>query len=93
MPPPLVSRDKLLLWGFIRLPDVWRYCHTRHAFDYFESWYHPEWNYTAILGLERCPLTESEDEFLARCQQYWLDQSEIAGDEPWPGGGDDKVTR
>ncbi|HEY2343839.1 MAG TPA: hypothetical protein VGH90_12435 [Chthoniobacteraceae bacterium] len=85
MSSPLVTRDKLQDWGFIQLPAVWRYCHRRHAFDYFEAWYHARWNYTAILGLDPCPLSDTEDQFLGRCQQHWFDDSDIAGEEPWPG--------
>ncbi len=85
MPPSLVTRCRLQEWGFIRLPDIWRYCRKRQAFDYFEVWFHADWNFTATLGIDPCPLSDTEDQFLSRCQQHWLDESDIAGDEPWPG--------
>jgi hypothetical protein len=81
---PLVQREKLAHWGFLRLPDVWVACPFEGRRKYVERWYHAAWNFTAIVGWpERDPLRMSEEDFLALVQGYLLEDTERVGRWPW----------
>jgi len=45
-----ITRQHLLLAGFTRMPDVWRYCAERRCHEYFERWYHPDLNISVFPG-------------------------------------------
>lgn len=50
MAAELITRQDLLLAGFVRMPDVWLYCPKRRHNEYFERWYHQDLSISVIPG-------------------------------------------
>lgn len=50
MADELITRQDLLLAGFVRMPDVWLYCPKRLHNEYFERWYHQDLSISVIPG-------------------------------------------
>ena len=50
MAPQTITCLQLTAVGFTRMPDVWLYCARRRRHEYFERWFHSEWNVSFIRG-------------------------------------------
>lgn len=85
----LVTREGLAEWGFVRLADTWAFCRSRKQFSYFETWYHPAWDFTAVLGLHPDPLGQTEESFLDRCQRQRLMRADELNEDRVDSGNPD----